>query len=107
MLRPHPNASRGLAAPVLLIHIEKAAGTTLRELLQRSLFPNIHCCSAAARIPLIYPGFMPGQNPHLTEASVELRTTLLNKTACAVGFLGHFHAVHLLNLLVRVDRGEF
>jgi len=103
-----------LERPLLFFHVEKAGGSSIEEVVAR------HLGAQAVKLPaspaaqleqgqrgglnhtVIIPGYF-GWSPFLLEATL-LR--LINHTACAVAFMGHFSVLPLLRLLVQIDRGE-
>ena len=97
-----------LAQPFVFIHMEKTGGTTIRllaanELLgHNSMFYTSHNTRGAtySRTIIMCHG-MPCTDVQLAQ------TNLLNRTACALAFVGHFAPLPLFNTLVRIDRGEF
>jgi len=102
-----------LERPLLFFHVEKAGGSSIEEVVAR------HLGAQAVKLPaspaaqleqgqrgglnhtVIIPGYF-GWSPFLLEATL-LR--LINHTACAVAFMGHFSVLPLLRLLVQIDRG--
>ena len=86
-----------LAHPLIFVHIEKTGGSSIRLLLQEQLFPD----ARQGRGPtIVLPGYVSGQPGDITDSSSVLRGRLINTTACAVAFLGHFR----LRALSRITR---
>lgn len=97
-----------LAQPFVFIHMEKTGGTTIRLLTANQLLGQspIYYTSHSARSgttsrTVIMCHGMPCTDVQLAHPS------MLNRTACAIAFVGHFAPLPLFETLVRIDRGEF
>lgn len=110
-----------LSRPLLFFHIEKAGGSSIEDVVTKHVLSDApvlpgHRDAAQARLiqglqgefadinrTVMIPGHF-GLSPFLLEQTM-LR--LVNHTACAIAFMGHFSALPLMRLLVRIDRGDY